>query len=219
MRLRRKKVKWEKLHKLQCLKKNHWIPPWPFSRLGSCGVCDHGSHLDIPHLKLLLANPLYVGGFHVIREEAGLYCKTSCGVRLWWQIKEPNGPRNRQRTFQNHALPEVSCRRSNPSILACHRSSPGRARGGGRWESDRPIPTVNQGWPLLRHFLLCLGAVLLVSALELCCCDSCKADHSGKDEANLAERVRRLSAAAIGTLRRGLQAIPFWDRSRPLLER
>ena len=30
---------------------------------------------------------------HVIRKEAGLFCRTSSSVRLWWELEEPKGPK------------------------------------------------------------------------------------------------------------------------------
>ena len=30
--------------------------------------------------------------YHVIRNEAGLFCRTSSSVRLWWEFREPKGP-------------------------------------------------------------------------------------------------------------------------------
>ena len=33
--------------------------------------------------------------YHVIRKEAGLFCRISSSVRLWWEFKEPTGPKGR----------------------------------------------------------------------------------------------------------------------------
>ena len=33
------------------------------------------------------------GGLDVIRKEAGLFCRTSSSVRLWWELEEPKGPK------------------------------------------------------------------------------------------------------------------------------
>ena len=35
-----------------------------------------------------------MGGYYVIRKEAGLSCRTSSSVRLWWELEEPKGPIN-----------------------------------------------------------------------------------------------------------------------------
>ena len=35
------------------------------------------------------------GGYHVIRKEAGPLCRTSSSVRLWWEFKEPKGPKGK----------------------------------------------------------------------------------------------------------------------------
>ena len=32
-------------------------------------------------------------GYHVIRKEAGPFYRTSSSVRLWWEFKEPKGPK------------------------------------------------------------------------------------------------------------------------------
>ena len=34
-----------------------------------------------------------LGGYHVIRKEAGPFCRTSSSVRLWWELEEPKGPK------------------------------------------------------------------------------------------------------------------------------
>ena len=37
-----------------------------------------------------------LGSHHVIRKEAGLFYRTSSSVRLWWEFKEPKGPKGPQ---------------------------------------------------------------------------------------------------------------------------
>jgi hypothetical protein len=34
-----------------------------------------------------------MAGYHVIRKEEGLFNRTSSSVRLWWEFKEPTGPK------------------------------------------------------------------------------------------------------------------------------
>jgi len=34
-----------------------------------------------------------LGGYHVIQKEARLFYRTSSSVRLWWEFKEPKGPK------------------------------------------------------------------------------------------------------------------------------
>ena len=36
---------------------------------------------------------LRTGGLDVIRKEAQPFYRTSSGVRLWWELEEPKGPR------------------------------------------------------------------------------------------------------------------------------
>ena len=46
--------------------------------------------------------PLYalrssvLGSYHVIRKEAGFFCRTSSSVRLWWELEEPKEPKGGQ---------------------------------------------------------------------------------------------------------------------------
>jgi hypothetical protein len=46
-----------------------------------------------PEPELSLGSVL--GGYHVIRKEAEPFCRTSSSVRLWWEFKEPKGPKGR----------------------------------------------------------------------------------------------------------------------------
>ena len=39
------------------------------------------------------AIPSAMGSYHVIRKEAGLFCRTSSSVRLCWELEEPKGPK------------------------------------------------------------------------------------------------------------------------------
>ena len=46
--------------------------------------------IPAPTKRLQAGNP---PSYHVIRKEAGLFCRTSPGVRLWWEFKESKGPK------------------------------------------------------------------------------------------------------------------------------
>ena len=55
---------------------------------------------------------LCTGGLHVIRKEAWSFYRTISGVRLCWELEEPEGPKGRSRHCLNATSPvrhEVSC--------------------------------------------------------------------------------------------------------------
>ena len=50
------------------------------------------SHEGLLFSRFLLRSSV-LGGYHVIRKEAGPFCRTSSSVRLWWEPEEPKGPK------------------------------------------------------------------------------------------------------------------------------
>ena len=52
------------------------------------GVLD----MRLPFSRFLLRSSV-LRSYHVIRKEAGLFCRTSSSVRLWWELEEPKGPK------------------------------------------------------------------------------------------------------------------------------
>ena len=61
---------------------------------GHSPVQDDQSDLRrIPFSRFLLRSSV-LGGYHVIRKEAGLFYRTSSSVRLWWESKESKGPQD-----------------------------------------------------------------------------------------------------------------------------
>ena len=83
---------------------SHWARPWdgPASgqeEEGYPGVCvrheppgpNSYARLKIPFSRFLPRSSVQ-GGLNVIRKEAWLFCKTSSGVRLYWELEEPEGP-------------------------------------------------------------------------------------------------------------------------------
>ena len=41
-----------------------------------------------------------LGGWNVIRKKAWLFCRTSSGVRLFWELEEPQGPKKKDLKVQ-----------------------------------------------------------------------------------------------------------------------
>ena len=44
-------------------------------------------------LSRFLLRSSVLGGHHVIQKDAGLFYRTNSSVRLWWEFKEPKGPK------------------------------------------------------------------------------------------------------------------------------
>jgi hypothetical protein len=60
-------------------------------------------------LKFFIVVPssnLCTGGADVIRKEAWLFHRTTCGVRLCWEREEPTGPKGLRRPHQVYVLIE-----------------------------------------------------------------------------------------------------------------
>ena len=54
--------------------------------------CNQRQNDRIPFSRFLLRSSL-LGGYHVIRNEAGPFCRASSSVRLRWELEEPKGPK------------------------------------------------------------------------------------------------------------------------------
>ena len=56
--------------------------------------------------------------FHVIRKEAGLFCRISSSVRLWWELEEPKGPKGSHTHHLAEGLSAWSCWSCNQSTVS-----------------------------------------------------------------------------------------------------
>ena len=53
-----------------------------------------------------------MGSYHVIPKEAGLFCRTSSSVRLWWELEGPKGPWPQPR-LQSARAPVLAAQRDS----------------------------------------------------------------------------------------------------------
>ena len=62
--------------------------------------------------------------YHVIRKEAGLFCRTSASVRLWWELEEPKGPEGS--SMLKSAPGAIRCVRTPHKLISEARNVGGR---------------------------------------------------------------------------------------------
>ena len=96
----------------------------------------------------------------MIRNEAGLCCRISSIVGLWWQFKEPNGPKTNKGPSKTMLCPKSPVDGRPPpssSVTAAHPAGP---RGGVGWSRIGPSPLFIKAGPSFGTSW---------SAMELCC--------------------------------------------------
>ena len=96
------------------------------------------ARLRMPFSRFLLRSSV-LGAYHVIRKEAELLYRTSSSVRLWWEFKEPKGPKGLKASILEEVLgvPGLTPRPCKALKTNWQGSSEGLRRPGGR--SSRPL--------------------------------------------------------------------------------
>ena len=69
--------------------------------------------LQLQEARRALQVHLCTGGLDVIRKEAWPFYRTSSGVRLWWELEEPKGPKGTVLGFSGDTTP---CRMAGAGI-------------------------------------------------------------------------------------------------------